>query len=163
MRTAAAGAELHGVSTDPHETATDVRFEFLKALAGALAPLGQTSGELQDQIAACAAGLDVQVDSFVLPTFVQLNLETPGGSRTAFIPVRDSSIDLETLASLQEIAVAVGSGRMLPEEGQLRIRTLVMRPPRFPVILNLLAGLMSTFAIAILLGGGRITRVRMRS
>jgi uncharacterized membrane protein YjjP (DUF1212 family) len=133
---------------------SDVRFEFLKALAGALAPLGQTSGELQEQIAACADGLGIEVDAFVLPTFVQLNVETPGGSRTAFIPITSSTIDLETLGALQEIAVAVGCGRMLPEEGRLRIRTLVMRPPRFPVILNLLAGLMSTFAIAILLGGG---------
>jgi uncharacterized membrane protein YjjP (DUF1212 family) len=133
---------------------TDVRFEFLKALAGALAPLGQTSGELQDQLAACATGLGLQMESFVLPTFVQLNRETAAGSQTAFIPIRNSTIDLETLASLQEIALAVSNGSMLPEDGLLRVRTLVMRPPRFPVVLNLLAGLLSTSAVAILLGGG---------
>jgi uncharacterized membrane protein YjjP (DUF1212 family) len=85
---------------------------------------------------------------------VQLNLETAAGSRTAFIPIRTSSIDLETLARLQEIALEVGTGRMLPEEGHLEIRTLVMRPPRFPVSLNLLGGLLSTSAVAVLLGGG---------
>jgi len=142
------------MATDAHDVSEDIRFEFLKALAGALAPLGQTSGELQDQIAACAAGLGVQVESFVLPTSVQLNLETPSGSRTAFIPISNNRVDLEILALLQEIAVDVGNGRMTPEEGRLRIQTLVMRPPRFPVILNLLAGLLCTGAVAILLGGG---------
>jgi uncharacterized membrane protein YjjP (DUF1212 family) len=142
------------MSASPTDLTADPRFEFLKALAGALAPLGQTSGELQEQIEACSTSLGLDVQAFVLPTSVQLNLEALTGSHTAYITIRTNTVDLETLASLQEIAVAVAGGRMLPEEGRLRVRTLVMRPPRFPVVLNLLAGLLCTAAIAVLLGGG---------
>ncbi len=46
--------------------------EFLEKLAGALAPLGQTSGELQDQLYACAAALHLQAEFLVLPTYVHM-------------------------------------------------------------------------------------------
>lgn len=132
----------------------DARFEFLKRLARALAPLGQTSGELQGQLYACARGLGMKTEFVVLPTYLQIYWKAGSEDHTVIIPVSDGSIDLRRLGALQELAVAVGKGRLTPEQGLRRLKELDRRPPRFPVWMSLVAGLLSTFTIAVIIGGG---------
>lgn len=137
------------------QSSADARFEFLKALAGAMAPLGQTSGELQEQLYACAAGLGIRAEFSVLPTFVQITMDAGDGStKAALIPVSGDRIDLAALASLQEITVDVGKGRISPDEGTRLIRLMVGHPARTPMVLSLLAGALTSFAVTIILGGG---------
>jgi len=132
----------------------DPRFEFLKRLAQALAPLGQTSGELQRQLYACAHGLGMKAEFVVLPTYLQIYWKAGPEDHTVIIPVRDGAIDLHRLGTLQELAVAVGKGRMTAEQGLRRLQELDRRPSRFPFWMSLVAGLLSTFTIAVIIGGG---------
>lgn len=133
----------------------DPRFDFLKSLAEALAPLGQTSGELQDQLYACAARLGLKAEFSVLPTFVQITLDADDGTtKAALIPVAGDRIDLASLASLQQMAVDVGKGRISPEEGRRLVELVARHPARLPLVLSLLAGVLSTFAITVILNGG---------
>jgi uncharacterized membrane protein YjjP (DUF1212 family) len=135
--------------------AQEPRVEFLKTLASALAPLGQTAGELTEQLADCSAGLGLSAQFFVLPTMVQFSyIDEQERERIAFIPIRGGGIDLETQGLLQSIAVDVGKGRISPEGGLRAIEALMVHPPRFSLVLRLAAGAVGPGAIALLLGSG---------
>lgn len=132
----------------------DPRVRFLEMLAKALAPLGQTSSELEDQLTACARGLGLTVRFLTLPTSVLFTYRDDSQTGVDLVPVREGSVDLETLALLQQIAVDVGKGRVTPAEGARHIETLIAHPKQFPAILQILAGGLAAFAFALLLGGG---------
>ncbi|MGO8685328.1 MAG: threonine/serine exporter ThrE family protein [Thermoleophilia bacterium] len=135
--------------------AEEPRVEFLKTLASALAPLGQTAGELTEHLADCSAGLGLAAQFFVLPTMVQFSyIEEQDRERITFIPIRGGRIDLETQGLLQSIAVDVGKGRISPEAGIRAIEALMVHPPRFSLVLRLAAGALGPGAIALLLGSG---------
>lgn len=135
------------------ETA-DPRVEFLKTLTRELAPLGQTAAELDEQLVACSEGMGLSAQFFVLPTMVQVIYEEFGEQRLAFVPVGRGSVDLETQALLESIAVTVAKGWITPQAGVRRIVELVAHRPRFPRWLRLLAGGLGPMALAFLLGGG---------
>jgi len=135
-------------------TATEPRVEFLKTLARELAPLGQTAAELTAQLAACAAGLGVYAQFFVLPGMVQIIYEEFGEEHIAFVPVGRGTVDLQSQALLESVAVSVGKGWISPQAGTLRIEALVAQRPRFPLWLRLTAGGLGPSAVALLLGGG---------
>jgi len=134
--------------------ATEPRVEFLKTLARELAPLGQTAAELTEQLSGCSDGLGLSAHFFVLPTMVQIIYEEFGEERLAFVPVGRGTVDLETHALLENIAVEVGKGWVSPRAGIGRIAALVAQRPRFPLWLRLVAGGLGPAAIALLLGGG---------
>jgi len=134
--------------------ATEPRVEFLKTLTRELAPLGQTAAELTAQLSGCSAGLGLRAQFFVLPTMVQIIYEEFGEERLAFVPVGRGTVDLETHALLENIAVEVGKGWVSPRAGIGRIEALVAQRPRFPLWLRLVAGGLGPAAIALLLGGG---------
>ena len=142
----------------PHDrsrpTASDPRVEFLKTLARELAPLGQTAAELTEQLSGCSEGLDLAAHFFVLPTVVQIIYEEFGEEHIAFVPIGRGSVDLETHALLENIAVDAGKGWISPQAGTERIAALVAHRPRFPLWLRLVAGGLGPAAIALLLGGG---------
>ena len=132
----------------------DPRIDFIESLATALAPLGQTTAELQDVLSTCADALGLQITFLILPTAI-LGVSTEGEEeRTILISVSEGAVDLETLGLLQHIAADVVAGRVDPVEGQRRIEELVASPPRFPLWLRILAGGLAAAAIALLLGGG---------
>ncbi len=91
---------------------------------------------------------------FALPTVVQIIYEEFGEQRLAFVPVGRGSVDLETEALLENIAVSVAKGWITPQVGVRRIAELVAQRPRFPLWLRLLAGGLGPTALAFLLGGG---------
>ena len=130
------------------------RVEFLKTLARELAPLGQTAAELSEELSGCSDGLGLSARFFVLPTMVQIIYEEFGEERIAFVPVGRGSVDLETHALLENIAVEVGKGWVSPQAGIERIEALVAHRPRFPLWLRLVAGGLGPAAIALLLGCG---------
>jgi uncharacterized membrane protein YjjP (DUF1212 family) len=131
----------------------DSAFEFLEKLAQALAPLGQTSGELKTMLLECAGGLGLHADIFVLSTVVQITVRGPAGSTTAFIAIDEQSVDLRRLDQLQRIAVDVRDGRASAQVGIARIDALLARPPLRSRWLVILAGGLQGFAFALLLGG----------
>ena len=98
--------------------AADPRVEFLKVLARELAPLGQTAAELTEQLAGCSDGLGLSAHFFVLPTVVQIIYEEFGEERIAFVPVGRGTVDLETHALLESVAVSVGKGWISPQAGR---------------------------------------------
>ena len=134
--------------------AADPRVEFLKVLARELAPLGQTAAELTEQLAGCSDGLGLSAHFFVLPTVVQIIYEEFGEERIAFVPVGRGTVDLETHALLESVAVSVGKGWISPQAGTRNIEALAAQRPRFPLWLRLAAGGLGPAAIAFLLGGG---------
>ncbi len=85
---------------------------------------------------------------------VQIIYEEFGDERIAFIPVGRGTIDLETQALLESVAVSVGKGWISPGAGTQRIEALAARRPRFSLWLRLVAGGLGPAAIALLLGGG---------
>ncbi len=135
-------------------TAVEPRVEFLKALAKELAPLGQTAAELSEQLAGCSDGLGLSAQFFVLPTMVQIIYQEFGEEHVAFVPVNRGTVDLETHALLESVAVSVGKGWISPQAGTRNIEALVAHRPHFPLWLRLVAGGLGPAAIAFLLGGG---------
>ena len=85
---------------------------------------------------------------------VQISYEEHDGERIAFVPVRSGTIDLETYALLESIAVEVGKGWVSPQAGIQRIEALAAHRPRFPLPLRLVAGGLGPATMALLLGGG---------
>src|SRR5271157_5789559 len=148
------GRVVSGDASEQAPMATEPRVEFLKILARELAPLGQTAVELTAQLSGCSDGLGLRAHFFVLPTMVQIIYEEFGEERLAFVPVGRGTVDLETHALLENIAVEVGKGWVSPQAGIGRIEALVARRPRFPLWLRLVAGGLGPGAIALLLGGG---------
>jgi uncharacterized membrane protein YjjP (DUF1212 family) len=144
-------AALHDRSSP---TAADPRVELLKTLARELAPLGQTAAELTEQLSGCAEGLGMAAHFFVLPTMVQIIYEEFGEEHIAFVPVGRGTVDLETHALLENVAVDVGKGWISPQAGIDRIAALVAHRPRFALWLRLVAGGLGPASIALLLGGG---------
>jgi uncharacterized membrane protein YjjP (DUF1212 family) len=119
-----------------------------------LSPLGQTAAELSAQLSACSDGLGLAAQFFVLPTMVQIIYQEFGEERMAFVPVGRGSVDLETHALLESVAVSVGKGWISPQAGIERIQALSAQRPRFARWLRLVAGGLGPAAVALLLGGG---------
>lgn len=71
---------------------------------------------------------------------VQIIYEEFGDERIAFVPVGRGTVDLETHALLESVAVSVGKGWISPQAGTRNIEALVAHRPRFPLWLRLVAG-----------------------
>ena len=106
------------------------------------------------QLAGCSDGLGLAAQFFVLPTMVQIIYQEFGEQRIAFVPVGRGSVDLETHALLESVAISVGRGWISPQAGMERIRDLRAKRPRFALWLRLVAGGLGPAAVALLLGGG---------
>ncbi len=133
---------------------SDIRTEFLSAMAAALSRYGETTDGIEGPLRQCARRLGVEASFFVVPTAVFASYRHNSDAQTVLLRTMDSGIDLHTLDLLDKTLSDVTHGHKSAAQGLAEVRLITSSPLRFPWYMRVLASALGAAAISVFLGGG---------
>lgn len=140
-------------SINPMPEGTRYRDAFVMSLAQALHLFGTPAHRLEQAVACIARDLDMQLQILATPTSVTLAIGELDNQRTFLLRVEPSEANLEKLAELQDVMQQVGRGELAHQKATEMIDEIVARPPRYGVLLTIIAFALTSACAAILFGG----------
>ncbi|HZL63716.1 MAG TPA: threonine/serine exporter family protein [Thermoleophilia bacterium] len=133
---------------------SDIRTEFLSAMAGALSRYGETTDGIEGPLRECARRLGVEASFFAVPTAVFASYRHNFEEQTVLVRTMDSGIDLHTLDLLDKTLSDVTHRRKSAAQGLAEVRLITSSPLRFPWYMRVLASGLGAAAFSVFLGGG---------
>jgi uncharacterized membrane protein YjjP (DUF1212 family) len=139
--------------SEPDPVAVSFVLELGRALHGA----GYAAQRLEDSLGAVADRLGLPNHQFFsTPTSIMASFGPLGLQRTHMLRVEPGEVNLGRLATLEQVALDVAHGRMLPADGTAAITRITTAPPPYgPGITTLASGVVSGAATQFLGGGAR--------
>jgi uncharacterized membrane protein YjjP (DUF1212 family) len=127
---------------------------FILRLGRALHTYGLAAHALEDALGGAAERLGLEAQFFTTPTSIFAAFGRPEEQVTHLIRVQPGEVNLGKLARLDEVTIAVLSGRVSPEEGSARIDRVIAARATYGRWLPVLACGVASGAACRLLGGG---------
>ncbi len=128
---------------------------FVLELGRALHRAGHPAQRLEDMLGAISDRLGLfNHQFFSTPTSIMASFGPIGRQRTHMLRVAPGEVNLGTLAALEQVALEVAQGRMLPVEGVVAIDRITSAPsPYGPALTTVAYGVVSGAATQFLGGG----------
>ncbi len=127
---------------------------FLDALAVALHRFGAPSHRIEPLLSQVADRLAVRGEFFVEPTAIHLALHTDAGTLSRFSRVEPGQDDLERLAELDALTLALIDGEMSLAAANVRLEAILARPPRYGAAVEAAGFALASSSAAVFFGGG---------
>jgi len=134
---------------------SDVRVEFLSAMARALSAYGENADDLEQDLTACARSLGLRAQFFTTPTAVFASFQEGDEESTRLLRITEARIDLQALSLVHGVLSAVTAGTTGVEPGLAELKLIRASPPRFPWYMRVLASGLGAASFAIFLGGAQ--------
>ncbi len=127
---------------------------FLINLAEALHRFGSSSHRTEEALARVAETLGERAEFLVTPTSITAAFGAGANSRTYLKRMDGGEINLAKLHDLHAIFRRVRAGEITAAEGTESIETLTERPPRYGILVTLLAFGVASTSVALFFDGG---------
>ena len=128
--------------------------EFVLRLARALHEAGTPAPRLEEALTAVSTQLGLTAAFFSTPTSILAAFGEEGASqRTCMIRVEPSSLNLERLIRIDEVATAVGSAEMTAEQGADELDRIATATPRYGPLTTIACCAVASAGSAAFLGG----------
>ncbi len=141
------------ISNTPIPEGIRRRDAFVLTLAQALHLFGTPSHRLEQAMEGISKDLDMQLQILATPTSLTAAIGSLEDQRTFLMRVEPSEANLEKLAELQQLMQLVSQGELGHGEAKAKIESLIARPPRYGVVVTLLAFSLISACAAVLFGG----------
>jgi len=112
------------------------------------------SHQIEDALEFASATLGIQSQFFALPTVILTSFGTPDERSTGLIRVDPGEVNLEKLVELDDVLKELASGAIKLEVAQKRVEEIEAAPPRYGLLLVLLAHAVVAGCSARFFGGG---------
>ena len=132
---------------------SDVRVEFLSAMARALSAYGENANDLEHDLTSCARSLGLRAQFFATPTAVLASFQEGDEENTRLLRITEAHIDLQALSLVRGVLLGVTAGTTGVEPGLAELKLIRASPPRFPWYMRVLASGLGAASFAIFLGG----------
>ena len=134
-----------------------IAVSFVLELGRALHRAGYAAQRLEDSLGAVSDRLGLPNHQFFsTPTSIMASFGPLGLQRTHMLRVEPGGVNLGRLAALEQVALDVAQGRMLPADGTAAITRITTAPPPYgPGLTTLASGVVSGAATQFLGGGAR--------
>jgi uncharacterized membrane protein YjjP (DUF1212 family) len=132
---------------------SDVRVEFLSAMARALSAYGENADDLEQDLTDCARSLGLRAQFFATPTAVMASFREGDDEHTRLLRITEARIDLQALSLVRGVLSGVTAGTTGVEPGLAELKLIRASPPRFPWYMRVLASGLGAASFAIFLGG----------
>lgn len=128
--------------------------ELVLRLGHGLHRYGDPAYSLEERLLRVSRTLGVDGQYFSMPTALFASLGPAAEQRTFQIRIEPGAVELERLARLDEIAVAVGDGQMGAAAARREVDAVLSAPARYGALLNTVAFALTSGAAARFFGGG---------
>jgi uncharacterized membrane protein YjjP (DUF1212 family) len=138
------------------EAQLDAKIDFVLALGQALHRYGAPAHRLEDVLTVVCGNLGLEARFSSTPTSILAAFGPLAAQRTSLVRVQPGEMNLEKLALLDELTIAVMKGRLPPRDARKRLDDVVALPPPYgPLLTTLCFGLVSMAGAVFFAGGYR--------
>ncbi len=144
------GDLLDGARSGEH----DPRISFTITLARALHRYGTPTHRLEEMMRMVLGRLGLEGVFFGMPTGMFVSFGRPEAHQTSLIRTEAVDVNLEKLSLLDELTERVIQGEIGPHRGADEVDTIVMAPPRYGAVVNIVCFCLASGTAARFFGGG---------